>query len=230
MAISRLRALQQFVIREFFKDAPTGVMRTLPNQELVDMNVQVLAQRLMQGGIDPTTLKNANQVENAIKMIESRPPVQQGITSTKSAKVFDMEGQEIPKGSRIMGGKAVKETEAEMAARMRDENKEAIKRFKKKMEEDRDLSIINPNDEIKQAYEKAVKEGKFKGTEEDFRDQIDKMMDDIDSDFAQGGRAGFDNGGAPSIKLFPRARGMETEQRLGARGESPNLKLREIDY
>ena len=191
MAISRLRALQQFVIREFFKDAPTGVMRTLPNQELVDMNVQVLAQRLMQGGIDPTTLKNANQVENAIKMIESRPPVQQGITSTKSAKVFDMEGQEIPKGSKIMGGKAVKETEAEMAARMRDENKEAIKRFKKKMEEDRDLSIINPNDEIKQAYEKAVKEGKFKGTEEDFRDQIDKMMDDIDSDFAQGGRAGF---------------------------------------
>ena len=159
MAIFRLRALQQFVIREIFKDAPTGVMRTLPNQELVDMNVQILAQRLMQGGIDPTKLKNANQVENAINMIESRPPVQQGITSTKSAKVFDMEGQEIPKGSKIMGGKAVKETEAEMAARMRDENKEAIKRFKKKMEEDRDFSILDPED------------------------------------MAQGGRAGFDEGG-----------------------------------
>ena len=159
MAISKLRALQQFVIREIFKDAPTGVMRTLPNQELVDMNVQVLAQRLMQGGIDPTTLKNANQVENAINMIESRPPVQRGITSTKSAKVFDMEGQEIPKGSKIMGGKAVKETEAEMAARMKEENKEAIKRFKQKMEEDRDLSILDPED------------------------------------MAQGGRAGFDEGG-----------------------------------
>ncbi len=159
MAISKLRALQQFVIREIFKDAPTGVMRTLPNQELVDMNVQVLAQRLMQGGIDPTKLKNANQVENAINMIESRPPVQQGITSTKSAKVFDMEGQEIPKGSKIMGGKAVKETEAEMAARMRDENKEAIKRFKKKMKEDKDFSILDPED------------------------------------MAQGGRAGFDEGG-----------------------------------
>ena len=46
----------------------------------------------------------------------------------------------------------------------------------------------------------------------------------------QGGRAGFDNGGAPSIKLFPRAKGMETEQRLGPRGDSPNLKLRELDY
>ena len=52
MAITGLKALQQFVIREIFKDAPTGVMRTLPNQELVDMNVQILAQRLMQGGID----------------------------------------------------------------------------------------------------------------------------------------------------------------------------------
>jgi len=173
MAISRLRALQQFVIREIFKDAPTGVMRTLPNQELVDVNVQILAQRLMQGGIDPTTLKNANQVENAINMIESRPPVQQGIKSTKPAKVFDMEGKEIPKGSKIMGGKAVKETEAEMAARMKEENKEAIKRFKQKMEEDRDFSILDPED------------------------------------MAQGGRAGFNVGGAPgpgapSIKLNPK--------------------------
>ena len=158
MAISRLRALQQFVIREIFKDAPTGVMRTLPNQELVDMNVQILAQRLMQGGIDPTKLKNANQVENAINMIESRPPVQQGITSTKSAKVFDMEGQEIPKGSKIMGGKAVKETEAEMAARMRDENKEAIKRFKQKMEKDRDFSILDPED-MAQGGRAGFKEG-----------------------------------------------------------------------
>ena len=110
--MARLKALQEFIIREIFKDAPTGVMRTLPNKELVDMNVQVLAQRLMQSGIDPTALKNANQVENAINMIESRPPVQQGITSTKSAKVFDMEGKEIDPRSRIMGGKQA-ETEEE---------------------------------------------------------------------------------------------------------------------
>ena len=174
MAISRLRALQQFVIREIFKDAPTGVMRTLPNQELVDMNVQILAQRLMQGGIDPTKLKNANQVENAINMIESRPPVQQGITSTKSAKVFNIAGEELDPSKPITGGtqpgkkintdafirKAeAQETEAEMAARMRRENKEAIKRFKQKMKEDKDFSILDPED------------------------------------MAQGGRAGFDEGG-----------------------------------
>ena len=105
--MARLKALQEFIIREIFKDAPTGVMRTLPNKELVDINVQVLAQRLMQGGIDPTALKNANQVENAINMIESRSPVQQGIKSTKSAKVFDMEGKEIDPKKGIMGGKQV---------------------------------------------------------------------------------------------------------------------------
>ena len=158
MSISRLKALQEFILREIFKDAPTGVMRTLPNKELVDMNVQVLAQRLMQGGIDPTTLKNANQVENAINMIESRPPVQQGIKSTKSGKVFDMEGKEIPQGSKIIGGKAVKETEAEILARMNRENKEAIKRFKQKMKEDTDFSILDPED-MAQGGRAGFKEG-----------------------------------------------------------------------
>ena len=40
-----------------------------------------------------------------------------------------MEGQEIPKGSKIMGGKAT-ETEAEIAARMSKENKESAARMK----------------------------------------------------------------------------------------------------
>ena len=158
--MARLKALQEFIIREIFKDAPTGVMRTLPNKELVDMNVQVLAQRLMQGGIDPTALKNANQVENAINMIESRAPVQQGIKSTKSAKVFDMEGKEIKDPKNIVGGKEInqqslkeelmktdnpvsdlikttekgpktlKEREAEILERMNRENKETVQRIR----------------------------------------------------------------------------------------------------
>ena len=81
MAITGLRAVQQYILREVLKDAPKGVMQTLPNKDLIEINVQVLAQRLMQGGIDPTKLKNANQVENAIKMIESRANVQTGFTT-----------------------------------------------------------------------------------------------------------------------------------------------------
>ena len=102
-----LTAVRQWVTRTMMKSkGETGIVRTLPNKDLIELNTQVTAQRLMQNGIDPTTLKNANQVENAIKMIESRPTTG-GVTSTKSAKVFDMEGKEIPKGSKIMGGKAI---------------------------------------------------------------------------------------------------------------------------
>ena len=154
MSISRLKALQEFIIREIFKDAPTGVMRTLPNKELVNMNVQVLAQRLMQGGIDPTVLKNANQVENAINMIENKQKanlaenIRGGIGNTKTAKVFDLEGKEIPQGSKIIGGKAVKETEAEILARMNRENKEAAERIRRKQKETMDdmKEIEDPED------------------------------------------------------------------------------------
>ena len=208
MAISRLRALQQFVIREIFKEAPTGVMRTLPNQELVDMNVQILAQRLMQGGIDPTTLKNANQVENAINMIESRPPVQQGITSTKSAKVFDMEGKEIPKGSKIMGGKAVKETEAEIAERLGKENKQAAQRMRNKKLVQDAIDNVSPgfvkgdnkyNAEI--VAEEIANQRGLDYYDMDTKQRLDiydeafQALTKMTEDFATGGRAGFDEGG-----------------------------------
>jgi hypothetical protein len=65
------------------------------------------AERLMRNGIDPNSLKNANQVENAINQIEAPRNVQQGIKSTKSAKVFDLEGKEIDPKKGIMGGKQI---------------------------------------------------------------------------------------------------------------------------
>ena len=100
-----MKAVVQWVLKTMMKDQ-TGVMRTLPKKDLVDFNVAMTAERLARNGIDPNALKNVNQVENAINQIENAPRnVQEGIRSTKSAKVFDMEGKEIPPGSRIMGGK-----------------------------------------------------------------------------------------------------------------------------
>ena len=88
-----LKALREFVIRLFLKEKPKGVMTALPNKELVDMNMAIVAEKLMRNGIDPNSLKNANQVENAIRMIDDRPKVQEGITSTESAKVFNIKGE-----------------------------------------------------------------------------------------------------------------------------------------
>ena len=117
-----LTAIRQWVLRTMMKSkGQTGVVQTMPKREILEINTQITAQKLMQAGIDPNSLKNANQVENAIIAIESRPKVQEGIRSTKSAKVMDMEGKEIPSGAKIMGGKAT-ETEAEVLARMNKEN------------------------------------------------------------------------------------------------------------
>ena len=116
-----MKAILQWVLRTMMKDQ-TGIVRTMPKKKLVDFNVAMTAERLMRNGIDPNSLKNANQVENAINMIENRPKVQEGITAAKSAKIMDMEGREIDPRSKIMGGKQA-ETEEEILERLNKENK-----------------------------------------------------------------------------------------------------------
>ena len=113
-----LTAIRQWVLRTMMKDQ-TGVMRTLPRKDIFDFNVAMTAERLMRNGIDPNSLKNANQVENALNMIDDRPKVQEGIKSTSKAKVFDLEGKEIDPRSKIMGGKQA-ETEEEILERLPD--------------------------------------------------------------------------------------------------------------
>ena len=132
-----LTAIRQWVIKTMMKNN-TGVVQTLPKRDLIELNTQITAQRLMQNGVDPESLTNVNQVENVINQIDNPPKInidtgrnQSGIRSTKSAKVMDMEGKEIPSGSKIMGGKQA-ETEAEIAARMSKENKESAKRLREK--------------------------------------------------------------------------------------------------
>ena len=126
-----LTAIRQWVLKTMMKDQ-TGVMRTLPKKDLVDFNVAMTAERLARSGLDPQDLKNVNQVENAINQIEAPRNVNTGIRQTESAKVIDMEGKEIPPGSKIMGGRAT-ETEAEIAARMSKENKESAQRIREKV-------------------------------------------------------------------------------------------------
>ena len=163
-----MKAVLQWVVRTMMKDQ-TGIVRTMPKKDLVDFNVAMTAERLMRNGIDPNSLKNADQVENAINQIEAPRNVQQGIKSTESAKIMDMEGKEIDPRSKIMGGKQA-ETEAEIAERLSRENKEATRNLQIKLSKDK-------------GYQK------FKGeTEEEIRKRFG--LDDPE-DMAQGGRAGF---------------------------------------
>ena len=193
-----LRALREFVVRLLLKDSPKGVMTTLPNKDLVDLNVQQTAEFLMRNGVDPNSLKNANQVENAINMIENKPKVQEGITSTKSAKVFDLEGKEIDPKKGIMGGKQIPDDDLpppgsrggpdDISAPIQSEDEVLEKLNKQNKKATRNLQIKLSKDKEYQ---------KFRGeTEEEIRKRFG--LDDPE-DMAQGGRAGFVLGGITGV-------------------------------
>ena len=194
-----LTAIRQWVIRTMRKSkGETGIVKTLPKKEIVDINTQITAERLMQNGVDPRSLKNADQVENAIIAIENRPNVQTGFTTKKSADVFDLEGKKIDTSKGIMGGKQIDDlppgdpdlpppgsrggdddiaapiqSEEEVLEKLNRENKEARRNLQIKLSKDK-------------GYQK------FKGeTEEEIRKRFG--LDDPE-DMAQGGRAGFKDG------------------------------------
>ena len=187
-----MKAILQWVLRTMMKDQ-TGIVQTMPKKDIVDFNVAMTAERLMRNGVDPNSLKNANQVENAINMIENRPKVQEGITSTKSAKVFDLEGKEIDPKKGIMGGKQIPDDDLpppgsrggpdDIAAPIQSED-EILKKLNRENKE------AKRNLQIKLSKDKGYQ--KFKGeTEEEIRKRFG--LDDPE-DMAQGGRAGFKDG------------------------------------
>ena len=52
-------------------------------------------------------IKSEDQLKmllNQIDAMKKQSTTTSGIRNTESAKVFDLEGKEIPKGSKIMGG------------------------------------------------------------------------------------------------------------------------------
>ena len=203
-----LTAIRQWVLRTMMKDQ-TGVMRTLPRKDIFDFNVAMTAERLMRNGIDPNSLKNANQVENALNMIDNRPKIQEGITSTKSAKIMDLEGKEIDPRSKIMGGKQA-ETEAEIAERLSRENKETVGKIKNRQKMlddaiddaspgfsgdrkvDAELVAENLAERMGKVYDDLPTKERLDLYEQAFQGLTKKRFDP--DGMATGGRAGFKDG------------------------------------
>ena len=168
-----LTAIRNWVIKTMMKSkGETGIVRTLPNNDIVELNTQITAQRLAQNGIDPEALKNADQVENAIIAIESRPKVQEGIKST--GKIFDMEGKQIDPRSRIMGGKQA-ETDAEIKARLDKGNKEGLARIREKQKRVEDaIDNMSPSLSGDTRTDAAL-------VAEDIAESMGKVYDDLSS-------------------------------------------------
>ena len=102
-----LTAIRQWVVQTMMK-GQTGVVRTLPKNDLIELNTQITAERMLRNGINPDDMKTVGQVENVVKQIDTpKVNVNPGVTGVKKADVLDMEGNKIDTSKGIMGGKEI---------------------------------------------------------------------------------------------------------------------------
>ena len=167
-----------------------------------------IKQQVREGGLQLTQAQQKflddqmKQVEMVFEKIQ-QPTTETGIKSTQSAKIFDLQGQEIPQGSKIMGGKAIKETEAEIAERLGRENKQAVGNIRKKKLRD---EISKLDDKIEARKLQLEQRGIEDFETDSLFNKLDEQRNDLElkldfedmvdpEDFAQGGRAGMLRGG-----------------------------------
>jgi len=188
-----LTAIRQWVIKTMMKDQ-SGVVRILPKREIIELNTQMTAERLMRNGINPQDMKTVGQVENVIKQIDTpKANVNTGVTSVKKADVMDMEGNKIPEGSKIIGGKEVptsidQENFLSRVNRAVQENRESEAAIKARLEADNKKGLESIREK---QYEDAVKREQAKADADP-----DYIMQIIDpEDFATGGRVGLKGAG-----------------------------------
>ena len=154
--------IRNFIAKQIAGRSDDGIMITLKDPQRVTLGENILADLLMRNGIDPTAITSEQQLKNIlqqIKNVEAAAIRNTGIRGTKSAKVFDMEGKEIPKGSKIMGGKAVDDdlpppgsrggpddiaapvqsSEESLRDMMIAENKKAVDNLKQKMAKEKSM-------------------------------------------------------------------------------------------
>ena len=155
--------IRNYIAKRVAGRSDDGIMITLSDPKKIDFQVAMMEDLLMRNGIDPRAITSENQFKGILNLLESvekgnlAQNIKSGITSSKSAKIFDLEGKEIPKGSKIMGGKAIDDdlpppgsrggdediaapvqsqeetlrnmTEAEIKANLEAQNKSAVKKI-----------------------------------------------------------------------------------------------------
>ena len=127
--------IRNFIAKRVAGRSDDGIMITLTDPKKVDFQAAMMEDLLMRNGIDPNAIQSEEQLKmllNQINVIQKQSTTTSGIRNAESAKVFEIAtGKEMPKGSKIMGGEAV-ETEAEIAARLQNENKTGLLKIKQR--------------------------------------------------------------------------------------------------
>jgi len=103
------KIIRNFLAKQAAGRSDDGIMITLRDPQKIELLENIMMDLLLRNGIDPRAITSEAQLKTILNQIEaaSKQTTQSGIRNVESAKIFDLEGKEIPKGSRIMGGKAV---------------------------------------------------------------------------------------------------------------------------
>ena len=125
------KIIRNYVAKQVAGRTDDGIMITLRDPQKVEFQTGLMQDLLMRRGYNPADITSEKQllnIINQIKSIEKVENTQSGITSTQSAKIFNIEGQQLDPNKPIMGGTQTgKELSPELSERLRGTNVDRIK-------------------------------------------------------------------------------------------------------
>ena len=141
MAIKALQFIHAVARKQAAKQSGKGIT-SIVNRIQAEAKAGEIAETFRLSGIPLEKLddfiKSEKDVLKYLNIIESSKPVTKEVSKDlikaprKKGEVFDLTGKKIDTSKPILGGKNVSETEAEIAARLTKQNKEAIERLRNK--------------------------------------------------------------------------------------------------
>ena len=123
--------IRNFVAKQMVGRSDDGIMITLKDPQRVTLAENILADTLMRYGIDPAAITSEAQLKTILQQIKNAQAAEirdAGIRSTRSAKIFNIEGQKLDPNKPIIGGTQTgKELSPELSKRLRGTEVERIK-------------------------------------------------------------------------------------------------------
>ena len=134
--------IRNFIAKQMAGRSDDGIMITLRDPQKVTLAENIMADLLIRNGIDPRIIKSEDELKMILQQIENarvRDIQNTGIRNTTSAKVFNIEGQQLDPNKPIIGGTQTgKELSPELSDRLLGTNTQRIKQriADKKIESD----------------------------------------------------------------------------------------------
>ena len=211
-----MSVIKNFVAKLLFKKRGA-----IANNKAVEFSAKDIEQRLRKFNVDPNTIKSEGELKQVLAFVQQAEDqafidrfgnMLQGSRFGKSADVLDMTGKKLDPNKGIMGGtQTTEETIKENLMKTDNPFSELVRATEKgpKSLADRlpDIDKSLRDKKVPTTFSEDIKRqyGLELTGDETVQEVID-MISDINKnkkDFATGGRAGFDMGGAPSIVLNP---------------------------